>query len=216
MTESRLDDPVQRVHPLKFKDLPLSATTQISDPVQDFTRNHIDMRSSSAIIWNTMDMLDHTPLQKLHHHHNIPFFPLGPVHKIAPSLPTSLTREDTSCLSWLDKQAPKSVIYVSLGSLATIDKNDLIEMAWGLANSNQPFLWVVRVSLLNGSDCMVCLPENFIEMTEGRGCIVKWAPQKEVLAHEAVGGFLSHCGDVGKYVRGSSYDMWAPFWGPNG
>ncbi|KAL8531124.1 hypothetical protein ACS0TY_007947 [Phlomoides rotata] len=192
LPESRLEDQVPRVHPLKFKDLPLPATEQISETIQHFTRSYMDIRSSSAIIWNTMDMLDRTPLQKLHH--RLPFFPIGPLHKIAPSLPTSLTHEDTNCLSWLNKQAPNSVIYVSLGSLATIDKNDIVEMAWGLANSGHPFLWVVRVSLVNGPDCVDCLPENFNETTKGRGCIVRWAPQKKVLAHDSVGGFLSHCG----------------------
>lgn len=154
----------------------------------------MDIRSSLAVIWNSVDMLEPAPLQQLQQHHGVPFFSIGPFHKIAPALPTSLIEEDTNCLSWLDKQAPNSVIYVSLGSLATIDKKDLIEMAWGLANSNQSFLWVIRLSLVNGTECVDCLPENFKEITRDRGCIVKWAPQKKVLAHAAVGGFLSHCG----------------------
>ncbi|GAB4859716.1 hypothetical protein Ancab_011196, partial [Ancistrocladus abbreviatus] len=31
-------------------------------------------------------------------------------------------------------------------------------------------------------------------MVAERGCIVSGAPQKRVLAHEAIGGFWSHCG----------------------
>nr|AFK35736.1 unknown [Lotus japonicus] len=29
---------------------------------------------------------------------------------------------------------------------------------------------------------------------EGRGMMCEWAPQVEVLAHKAIGGFMSHCG----------------------
>ncbi|KAF3454615.1 hypothetical protein FNV43_RR05063 [Rhamnella rubrinervis] len=67
-------------------------------------------------------------------------------------------------------------------------------MAWGLASSQQPFLWVVRPGLVSGLDWIELLPKGFREGVGERGCIVKWAPQQEVLAHEAVGGFWSHCG----------------------
>nr|GEX64661.1 UDP-glycosyltransferase 76H1-like [Tanacetum cinerariifolium] len=67
-------------------------------------------------------------------------------------------------------------------------------MAWGLAKSNQRFLWAVRPGSVCDSNWLECLPEGFIEETKERGLIVKWAPQKDVLAHFAVGGFWSHCG----------------------
>ncbi|KAK9725257.1 hypothetical protein RND81_05G132100 [Saponaria officinalis] len=38
-------------------------------------------------------------------------------------------------------------------------------------------------------------PEKFgIERTRIKGLIVKWCPQLEVLASEAIGCFLTHCG----------------------
>jgi hypothetical protein len=81
-----------------------------------------------------------------------------------------------------------------LGSLASIDETEVAEMAWGLASSWQRFLWVVRPGSIPGSEWIESLPEDFREIVGERGCIVKWAPQKEVLAHSAVGGFWSHCG----------------------
>lgn len=67
-----------------------------------------------------------------------------------------------------------------------MNENELREMAKGLSNSKHPFLWVLRPGSL--------LPKDFDEIIGDRGSIVKWAPQKEVLAHKAVGGFWSHCG----------------------
>ncbi|KAL0460559.1 UNVERIFIED_CONTAM: UDP-glycosyltransferase 76E1 [Sesamum latifolium] len=164
-----------------FKDLPAPATIEIPQIVLDFLHSYMDIRSSSAVIWNTVDQLDHWPLQQLKQHWPVPFFSIGPFHKMAPAVATSLLEEESSCLSWLDKQAPNSVIYASLGSAALIDENELIEMAWGLAKSEQPFLWAVRPSLLNGTDAMKSLPEEFIKITQERGMVVKWAPQKKAM-----------------------------------
>nr|XP_043638222.1 UDP-glucose iridoid glucosyltransferase-like [Erigeron canadensis] len=190
--DSMLQKLVPELYPLRYKDLPFNKTSTELAKEMFALAEHI--RAPSAIIWNTIDFLEHSVLTKLRQHYKIPIFAIGPLNEMARGPSTSFLKEDTDCISWLDKQAPKSVIYVSLGSLATMNESELAETAWGLANSKQPFLWVVRPGSVNGSEWIEFLPEGFTEQVKGRGLVLKWAPQKEVLAHYAVGVFWSHCG----------------------
>ncbi|TXG74217.1 hypothetical protein EZV62_002796 [Acer yangbiense] len=154
--------------------------------------------TSSAIVFNSSDCLERPSLTQLRQIYKVPILPIGPLHKLAPaassSTTSSLIEEDKSCIAWLDKQTKNSVIYVSLGSIASLDEKELTEMAWGLANSKQPFLWVLRPGSVHGSEAIALFSNDFKENIGERGYIVKWAPQKQVLAHKAVGGFWSHCG----------------------
>ncbi|KAM1341723.1 hypothetical protein ACFX13_006230 [Malus domestica] len=136
---------------LRFKDLPISNFGGLDDLLQLIAKTH-DSRSSSAVIWNTMDCLEQSSLTQLQNEYQIPLFPIGLLHKTVPSPSISLLKEDQSCMSWLDEKAHNSVIYVSLGSIVFMDSKEQEEMAWDLANSEQPFLWVVRT---------VSLPEGF-------------------------------------------------------
>ncbi|MCO5594254.1 hypothetical protein L7F22_048281 [Adiantum nelumboides] len=102
--------------------------------------------------------------------------------------------EESECISWLNMQADSSVIYAAFGSADRMSEQDLRELAMGLEASGQPFLWVMRVDPRRMEGLPQVLPDGFLERTKGKGLIVSWAPQVEVLAHRAVGGFLSHCG----------------------
>jgi hypothetical protein len=44
-----------------------------------------------------------------------------------------------------------------------MDVKELVEMAWGLANSQQPFLWVVWPGSVRDSEWIEVLPEGFRE-----------------------------------------------------
>ncbi|KAK4729161.1 hypothetical protein R3W88_022149 [Solanum pinnatisectum] len=93
------------------------------------------------------------------------------------------------CLNWLNHQPISSVVYVSFGSLAKLEAEQMEELAWGLKNSNNNFLWVVR------STEEPKLPKNFLEeLTSEKGLVVSWCPQLQVLEHESIGCFLTHCG----------------------
>ncbi|RWW18075.1 hypothetical protein GW17_00017962 [Ensete ventricosum] len=97
------------------------------------------------------------------------------------------------CLTWLDSKKPRSVLYVCFGSLGQCTTTQLHEIALGLEASDHPFIWVVS----NAGEPSEWLPERFEERVigEGKGLLIRgWAPQLLILNHEAVGGFVTHCG----------------------
>ncbi|XP_050257959.1 mogroside IE synthase-like isoform X5 [Quercus robur] len=93
-----------------------------------------------------------------------------------------------ACMKWLDTKETDSVVYTSFGSLASLGEEQMDELTRGLKNSNCYFLWVVRETEQEK------LPPNFLQETSEKGLVVTWCPQLEVLAHKAVGCFMTHCG----------------------
>ncbi|XP_030524392.1 UDP-glucose iridoid glucosyltransferase-like [Rhodamnia argentea] len=187
-----LKDPVPGAYPLSCKDLPLFPGD--IELMMQLSGRANSLKTSSAVLWNTVDCLEKQLSDKLQKQYQVPLSSLGPLHKVAPASPTRMLEEETDCLLWLDKQADNSVIYVSLGSLALMEAGEFAQMAWGLANSGQPFSWVVQPGSVGGSEWVELLPEGFQEATRETGCVVRWAPQKDALAHHAAGGFWTHGG----------------------
>ncbi|CAO2148675.1 unnamed protein product [Urochloa humidicola] len=100
-------------------------------------------------------------------------------------LHTPVTEESKA---WLDARPARSVVYVSFGSLVKPSVGQMAEVAEGLYNTGMDFLWVVRASETSK------IPRGFSDKVKGRGLVITWSPQLEVLAHPAVGCFMTHCG----------------------
>ncbi|WVZ51129.1 hypothetical protein U9M48_002304 [Paspalum notatum var. saurae] len=148
-----------------------------------------------------------------------PVFPIGPLirttaaiessDEAAASAPHRPHPPRAACLEWLDRQPAGSVVFVSFGSGGALPAEQMRELALGLELSGQRFLWVVRspsdeeagslsdnyYDAASKKDPFAYLPEGFVERTKDVGLVVpSWAPQTEVLGHDATGGFLTHCG----------------------
>ncbi|KAK7374602.1 hypothetical protein VNO80_08035 [Phaseolus coccineus] len=113
--------------------------------------------------------------------------PIGPLMAKEHNILFSLCEEDRTCLEWLDLQPTQSVIYVSFGSMVSLEPNQFNELALALDLLKRPFLWVVRED--NGLEV-----KNACEFRGSQGKVVSWAPQKKVLSHPAIACFISHCG----------------------
>ncbi|XP_062213305.1 indole-3-acetate beta-glucosyltransferase-like [Phragmites australis] len=102
----------------------------------------------------------------------------------------NLLNPEDACIKWLDTKARGSVAYVSFGSFASLGAAQTEEIARGLLAAGKPFLWVVRATE------EAQLPRDILDdaTASGAALIVRWSPQLDVLAHQAVGCFLTHCG----------------------
>ncbi|KAF6149451.1 hypothetical protein GIB67_016989 [Kingdonia uniflora] len=204
LTNGYLDTPIDWIPGLRnmrLKDIPtLIRTTDPNDFMFKFVQDEVEnCLKAPAIIFNTFYDLEHEVLDEIEH-----IFPnvytVGPLAMLGQHLPESevksmgsnLWKEDSSCLQWLNKQAPGSVFYVNFGSITVMTEKQLIEFAWGLANSKHPFLWIIRPDVIMGDS--ITLPQEFMEETKERGLISSWCAQDQVLLHPSVGGFLTHCG----------------------
>ncbi|XP_059428673.1 7-deoxyloganetic acid glucosyltransferase-like [Corylus avellana] len=190
---------------LRRRDLPSICRRQLDSPIFQFYVEQIKaMTQTSALILNTFDHLEDPTLSYI-----APLFSkiytIGPLtalltsrikHDILQSLSSfnNLCEADRSCITWLDSQSLRSVVYVSFGTTGLMKRSQLLEFWHGLVNSGKPFLWVVRRDDIEGAEAEHPIPEELQEGTKERGFLVDWAPQEEVLAHQAVGGFLTHNG----------------------
>ncbi|KAK8931102.1 UDP-glycosyltransferase 85A2 [Platanthera zijinensis] len=193
---------------IRLKDLPSFFRT--TNP-NEILFNFLDTSSrrlaeAKAIIINTFDDLERPVLDALSASLLIPA-PLPPIYTIGPinllsrrlseisplkSNGANLWKEDAGCIEWLDGRNPRSVVLVNFGSITVMSRGHLVEFAWGLANSGYDILWVIRGDLVKGESAM--LPPEFVEETKGRALMASWCAQEEVLAHPAVGVFLTHAG----------------------
>ncbi|KAG4925166.1 hypothetical protein JHK87_050708 [Glycine soja] len=92
-----------------------------------------------------------------------------------------LYEEDPKCLEWLESKESGSVVYVNFGSITVMSAEQLLEFAWGLANSKKPFLWIIRPDLVIGGS--VIFSSEFVNETKDKSLIASWCPQEQVLNH---------------------------------
>ncbi|RZR71392.1 hypothetical protein BHM03_00004906 [Ensete ventricosum] len=97
------------------------------------------------------------------------------------------------CMVWLDSMQPRSVLYVSFGSLTQTQPSQLVEIGEGLEESGSPFIWVIKDS--ERTPATETWLSGLEGRTKGRALVITgWAPQALILSHPAIGGFVTHCG----------------------
>ncbi|CAI9106620.1 OLC1v1005816C1 [Oldenlandia corymbosa var. corymbosa] len=176
--------------------------------IWEFVQNTFhEWSETDAMLFNTVEDIDQIGLTYFREQYSWPIFSVGLI--ISP--PGSRTRrakeaETNSkiCKQWLDSKPANSVLYVAFGSQNTPSARQSKQLAEALEASGVNFIWAARppsgfATESNSNDDVdkTWLPEGFEDRIHrsNKGLLIfQWAPQVDILSHESVGGFLSHCG----------------------
>ncbi|KAF5480442.1 hypothetical protein F2P56_001191 [Juglans regia] len=160
-------------------------------------------KEADGIIINTFSELESHAVSSFFNGIIPPIYTVGPIIDLEGKTPSGDKQaKHEEIMKWLDDQPPSSVVFLCFGSWGSFGEPQLKETALGLERSGHRFLWSVRLTsqddyLAKPTDAQnleQILPPGFLKRTRGIGMICGWAPQVEVLAHKAIGGFVSHCG----------------------
>ncbi|XP_022147166.1 crocetin glucosyltransferase, chloroplastic-like [Momordica charantia] len=100
-----------------------------------------------------------------------------------------VTSEDY--IEWLSSKAESSVIYISFGSICVLSDQQEEEIVGALFECGYTFLWVIRSKENEDQEEE---DERIMKKFGGKGKIVRWCDQVQVLSHPSLGCFVTHCG----------------------
>ncbi|CAA0807487.1 UDP-glycosyltransferase 84A1 [Striga hermonthica] len=153
-----------------------------------------------SILMDTFQELEHETVEYMSRISR-PIKTIGPLFKSSDSKDAVKADmyEAENCIGWLDGKSPRTVVYISFGSIVHLKQEQIDEIAHGLIQSEVHFLWVMRpLQPQAAAEARPhVLPEGFLEAVAAggeRGKVVRWAPQEAVLGHRATGCFVTHCG----------------------
>ncbi|XP_021762732.1 7-deoxyloganetin glucosyltransferase-like isoform X2 [Chenopodium quinoa] len=189
---------------IRLKNLPTTfRATNPNDRCLNYVSSYLKKAlESKAIILNTFDALEKDVLEDLSSFSpNI--YAVGPFDLLLDKIIKDVDEndhihrpntEEDNCdyMQWLDSQEPNSVLYISFGTVVQLTEEQFDELAWGLANSQAKFFWIVRPDQVSGRSNT--LPLGYEDEVKHRGIFATWCDQKKVLAHPSIGGFVTQRG----------------------
>ncbi|CAK7345148.1 unnamed protein product [Dovyalis caffra] len=164
------------------------------------------LRKTRGIVVNTFKELESHAVDSLSNGEIPPVYPVGPIVRSQGNdydFGSDRINDYKDIMQWLDDQPPSSVLFLCFGSWGSFSIDQVKEIACALEQCGHRFLWCLRkpssskAKIESPSDYLnfqEILPQGFLDRTVERGKVIGWAPQVEILAHKAVGGFVSHCG----------------------
>ncbi|XP_031484544.1 UDP-glucose flavonoid 3-O-glucosyltransferase 7-like [Nymphaea colorata] len=176
-----------------------------------------EVESAAVFLFNTCDELERPFIECIAREAKKKAFGVGPLlppqlweSAGAPLRDGAVRAKKSSGISeeeveaWLASKRRGSVVFVSFGSEVSPSVPELANLAAGLEESGQPFIWVIQPNARRAGSPFGAppedpwsgvVPEGFEKRVEGRGLVVRgWAPQLLILSHPSTGGFISHCG----------------------